>query len=79
VVDLAAVLLCLLVAFLLNRGIRSSARIETALVFVKIAIVVAVIVVGAFYIKTGNFQPYLPFGFGGAVTGRDGVLRRLRL
>ncbi len=69
VVDLAAVLLCLLVAFLLNRGIRSSARIETALVFVKIAIVVAVIVVGAFYIKTGNFQPYLPFGFGGAVTG----------
>lgn len=51
VVDLAAVLLCLLVAFFLNRGIRSSARIETALVFVKIAIVVAVIVVGAFYMR----------------------------
>lgn len=25
--------------------------------------------VGAFYIKTGNYAPYLPYGFGGAVTG----------
>ncbi len=37
-VDLFAVLLCLGVALLLNRGIRSSAKVETWLVFVKIAI-----------------------------------------
>jgi basic amino acid/polyamine antiporter, APA family len=68
-VDLFAVLLCLGVAWLLNRGIKSSARVETWLVFVKIAIVLAVIVVGAFYIKGSNLTPYFPFGFGGAATG----------
>jgi APA family basic amino acid/polyamine antiporter len=68
-VDLVAVLLCLLVAFLLTRGIRTGARIETVLVAVKLTIVLAVIVVGAFHITAGNFHPYFPYGFGGAVTG----------
>ncbi len=68
-VDLFAVLLCLGVAWLLNRGIKTSARIETWLVFVKVAIVVAVIVVGAFYVKGEHLTPYFPHGFGGAATG----------
>ncbi len=68
-VDLFAVLLCLGVAVLLNRGIKSSARIETYLVFTKIVIVLAVIAVGAFYIKADNLTPYLPNGFGSVATG----------
>jgi APA family basic amino acid/polyamine antiporter len=68
-VDLFALVLCLLIAALLNRGIRASARAETVLVAVKVAIVLAVIVVGAFYVNTDNLSPYFPFGFGGAVTG----------
>ena len=68
-VDLFAMILCLLIAALLNRGIRASARAETALVVVKVAIVLAVIVVGAFYVNTDNLSPYMPYGFGGAVTG----------
>ncbi|HEU0129215.1 MAG TPA: amino acid permease [Pseudonocardiaceae bacterium] len=68
-IDLFAMLLCLLIAFLLNRGIRSSARAETVLVAVKLAIVLAVIVVGAFYVATDNLTPYTPYGWGGAVTG----------
>jgi APA family basic amino acid/polyamine antiporter len=68
-VDLFAVLLCLGVAWLLNRGIRTSARIETWLVLVKIAIVLAVIVVGAFYVDVDNLTPYLPYGFSGVATG----------
>ncbi len=68
-VDLFAVLLCLGVAWLLNRGIRTSAKVETWLVFVKIAIVLAVIVVGAFYIKSDNLTPYFPYGMSGAATG----------
>ncbi|MBA3233568.1 MAG: amino acid permease [Propionibacteriales bacterium] len=68
-VDLFAILLCLGVAWLLNRGIKTSAKVETYLVFVKIAIVLAVIVVGAFYIKADNLSPYFPFGLSGAATG----------
>lgn len=68
-VDLFAMLLCLAVAWLLNRGIKTSAKVETYLVFVKLAIVLAVIVVGAFYIKSDNLTPYFPFGLSGAATG----------
>jgi basic amino acid/polyamine antiporter, APA family len=68
-VDLFAILLCLAVAWLLNRGIKTSAKVETYLVFVKIAIVLAVVVVGAFYVTSDNLTPYFPHGFSGAATG----------
>ncbi|MBF6334148.1 amino acid permease [Nocardia transvalensis] len=68
-VDLFAALLCLLIAFLLNRGIKAAARFETIVVGIKVVVVLIVIVAGAFYIKSGNYSPYFPFGFGGAVTG----------
>ncbi|WP_206793028.1 amino acid permease [Amycolatopsis sp. MtRt-6] len=68
-VDLFAALLCLLIAYLLNRGIRSAARFETAMVGIKVLIVLVVILVGFFYVKTGNYTPFAPAGFGGAVTG----------
>jgi basic amino acid/polyamine antiporter, APA family len=69
VVDLFAVVLCLLIAFLLNRGMRSAARFETAVVGIKVAVVLVVVVVGFFFVKSGNYHPFFPFGFGGAVTG----------
>jgi APA family basic amino acid/polyamine antiporter len=72
-VDLFAALLCLLIALLLNLGMKAAARFETAVVAVKIVVVLIVIVVGFFYVKSGNYHPYFPFGFGGAVTGASTV------
>ncbi len=72
-VDVFAALLCLLIAFMLNRGIKAAARFETIVVAVKVVVVLVVIVAGAFYIKSGNYSPYFPFGFGGAVTGASTV------
>ncbi|GAA3572078.1 amino acid permease [Nonomuraea rosea] len=69
VVDLFAVVLCLLIAFLLNLGIRTAARFETFVVAVKVAVVLLVIVVGFFYVNTANYTPFFPFGVGGAITG----------
>ncbi|MEU1887167.1 amino acid permease [Micromonospora sp. WMMD987] len=69
VVDLFAVLLCLLIAFLLTRGIRTAARFETIVVGVKVAVVLLVIVVGFFHVRTGNYSPFFPYGLGGAFTG----------
>ena len=68
-VDLFAGLLCLLLAFVLSRGTKESARFETVLVVVKLGIVALVVVAGAFHISAGNYTPFLPFGIGGAVTG----------
>ncbi|MCM6774600.1 amino acid permease [Nocardia sp. CDC159] len=68
-VDLFAVLLCLLLAFLLSRGTRESARVQTGLVALKMAIVAIVVLAGAFHIKAGNYDPFFPFGVGGAISG----------
>jgi APA family basic amino acid/polyamine antiporter len=68
-VDLFAGLLCLLLAFVLSRGTKESARFETVLVVVKLVIVALVVIAGAFHISAGNYSPFLPFGLGGAFTG----------
>ncbi|MGI5324239.1 amino acid permease [Actinomadura nitritigenes] len=68
-VNLFAALLCLLIAWVLNLGMRSAARFETVLVYLKVAIVLLVIVVGVFKIRSGNYSPFFPFGLSGAFTG----------
>jgi APA family basic amino acid/polyamine antiporter len=68
-VNLFAALLCLLIAWVLNLGMRNAARFETVLVYLKVAIVLLVIVVGVFKIRSGNYSPFFPFGLSGAFTG----------
>jgi APA family basic amino acid/polyamine antiporter len=68
-INLVAVVLCLFIAFLLTRGIRAAARFETVVVGLKVAVVLVVIVVGFFYVKSGNLTPFAPAGFGGAMSG----------
>ncbi|MFR0355736.1 amino acid permease [Streptomyces sediminimaris] len=68
-VDLFAALLCLLIAYLLNQGIRNAARFETFVVALKVLVVLLVIGVGVFHIDTGNYHPFFPYGIGGAFTG----------
>ncbi|MHA4816052.1 amino acid permease [Streptomyces aculeolatus] len=68
-VDLFAVVLCLLVAYLLTLGIKNAARFETVVVILKVVVVLVVIAVGVFHIDTANYNPFFPYGVGGAFTG----------
>ncbi len=68
-VDLFAAVLCLLIAWLLNQGIRSAARFETFVVALKVLVVLVVIGVGVFHINTANYHPFFPFGISGVFTG----------
>jgi APA family basic amino acid/polyamine antiporter len=68
-VDLFAAALCLLIAWLLTRGMRSAARFETAVVALKVAVVLLVVVVGVFHVNAANYTPFFPYGVGGALTG----------
>ncbi|MFD8200440.1 amino acid permease, partial [Streptomyces sp. NPDC059701] len=68
-VDLFAAVLCLLIAYLLTLGIRNAARFEMVVVVLKVLVVLLVIGVGFFHISTSNYQPFFPFGVGGAFTG----------
>ncbi|ANY08032.1 amino acid permease [Pseudonocardia sp. HH130630-07] len=69
VVNLFAILFCLLITAVLNMGMKSAARFESVLVYLKVGIVLLVVVVGLFHIDTGNYNPFAPFGLTGAVTG----------
>ena len=63
--DLPALLISGLVTVVLVKGIRESAVFNNAMVVVKVAIVLFVIVVGAQHINTDNWTPFAPFGLGG--------------
>ncbi|GAA2723050.1 amino acid permease [Cellulomonas aerilata] len=69
VVNLPAVLICLLVTFILSRGTRTFGRFELIAVAIKILLILFIIGLGLFYIDTGNYSPFLPNGFGPVLTG----------
>ncbi|MBQ0826055.1 amino acid permease [Streptomyces tagetis] len=68
-VDLFAAVLCLLIAYLLTLGIRNAARFEMVVVVLKVLVVLLVIAVGVFHIDTSHYDPFFPYGVGGAFTG----------
>ncbi len=63
--DLPALAITALVTTILVIGIKESARFNALMVIVKVAIVLFVIGVGATFIKTINWSPFAPFGYGG--------------
>ena len=66
-VDLFALLLCLLIAFILTRGVRTPPGSRACWFGSKVGLVVLIIAVGVFYINTENYTPFLPFGWGGVL------------
>jgi APA family basic amino acid/polyamine antiporter len=64
-INLPAVLIVAIVTMVLVKGIQESARFNATMVFVKLAAVVFVILVGAFYINPENWTPFAPFGMTG--------------
>ncbi len=69
VVNVPAVLICLLVTFILSRGTKTFGRFELIAVGVKILLILGIIGLGVFYIESGNYDPFLPSGFGPVLTG----------
>ena len=69
VCNLPAFLVVLAVTVVLVIGIRESASFNAAMVILKLAVVVFVIVVGTGYIETKNWHPFLPFGMPGVFKG----------
>ena len=63
--DLPALAIVTLLSIVLVLGIRESARFNNVMVAIKVAIVLLVIGVGAFYVKLANWQPLAPFGWAG--------------
>ncbi|WP_211750149.1 amino acid permease [Paenibacillus sp. Marseille-Q4541] len=69
IVDLPAIIIILLICLLLTQGAKETARFNAIMVFVKIAVILIFVVVGAFYVKPDNWTPFMPFGFSGVMSG----------
>jgi APA family basic amino acid/polyamine antiporter len=68
-INLPAFLIVAAVTALLIYGIRESASTNTAIVLLKVAVVVFVIAFGAFMVHPVNWHPFAPNGFGGVMSG----------
>lgn len=82
VFNLPAFLITWIITAILVKGIKEAAKTNNIIVIIKIAVVLFVIIVGAFYIDTTNWVPFIPeetttivdgvekinFGFGGVLT-----------
>jgi APA family basic amino acid/polyamine antiporter len=63
--NLPAVLIVALITVVLVKGIKESASFNALMVFIKVAAVLFVILVGAFFINPANWQPFAPYGWTG--------------
>jgi APA family basic amino acid/polyamine antiporter len=60
IINIPAIALVVLLTAFLVVGVRESARFNGAMVLVKIAVVLLVIIFGLSYIKAGNLTPFIP-------------------
>jgi amino acid transporter len=73
--------ICNIPAFVINAiitwiiyiGIKESRKTTNVMVILKMAIIVLVMIAGCFYINTANWEPFLPNGIGGVLTGTSAV------
>ncbi len=63
--DLPAILATLVMTVILVKGIKESSSVNNVMVAVKLAVVLFVIVVGAFYVDPKNWVPFAPYGLSG--------------
>lgn len=68
-INLPAVAIILLLTGLLVLGIRQSAIFNFVMVLIKLAVIVVFIVAGLGHIEAENWSNFVPFGFGGVLTG----------
>ncbi|MDR2465642.1 MAG: amino acid permease [Streptococcaceae bacterium] len=64
-VDLLAMLVTLTVTIIITRDAKKFLRFNSAMVLIKLFLIVLFILFGAFFINKANWQPFMPFGFFG--------------
>jgi APA family basic amino acid/polyamine antiporter len=77
IINLPAVIVTLGVTWLIIKGVKESANFNSAIVMVKVAVVIIVILGGVAFINTANWHPFIPpntgesghFGWSGVFRG----------
>jgi APA family basic amino acid/polyamine antiporter len=67
-INLPAIFIIGLLTFLLVRGVKESSRVNGIIVIIKLAVIVFFIALASWHVDPANWQPFMPFGFGGVMT-----------
>lgn len=65
IINLPAVVIGIIITLVLVKGIKESAASNTIMVALKVAVVLFVVIVGAFYVDPRNWHPFAPYGYSG--------------
>ncbi len=71
--NLPAFVIVALITWVAYRGIKESKQSANFMVIFKLAVIIFVIVAGAFFVDTNNWTPFMPNGFEGVLKGVSAV------
>ncbi|MDB5282118.1 MAG: amino acid transporter [Bacteroidota bacterium] len=71
--DIPAALITVLITYITYIGIKESKNSANLMVLLKLIIILVVIALGAFYVKPGNWHPFMPNGVSGILKGTAAV------
>lgn len=69
IVNLPAILIILLITIILFRGVKESSTVNNVIVGIKLIIIILFIILAVGHVKPSNWSPFMPFGFGGVLSG----------
>jgi APA family basic amino acid/polyamine antiporter len=73
IMNVPALLIVLLITYVVYIGIKESRTANNLMVMIKLAIILVVIVAGAFYVHPVNWHPFMPNHFSGVMAGVSAV------
>jgi amino acid transporter len=73
IMNVPALLITALITYIVYRGIKESKKANNVFVIIKLAVIVLVIIAGAFYVNPGNWSNFMPNGFAGVMSGVSAV------
>jgi amino acid transporter len=73
IMNIPALLIVALITYVVYIGIRESKKANNTMVMIKLAVILLVIIAGAFYVNPGNWSNFMPNGFSGVMSGVSAV------
>lgn len=73
IADIPAIAIVMVITFLIYRGIKETRNASNIMVAIKLTIVLMVIAIGIFYVQAENWNPFLPNGITGVLSGVSAV------
>lgn len=73
IMNIPALLIVILITYIVYIGIKESKKVNNLMVLIKLAVILFVIIAGAFYVNPGNWSNFMPNGFTGVMSGVSAV------